>query len=109
MTGHFEISNIRQLVVAGWTGRNAAAVEAHIRELAELGLPRPSHTPVFYRVAAALLTRRDSIQVVGTDTSGEVEFVLVRDGGWYVGLGSDHTDRALEITSVALSKQVCAA
>ena len=38
-----------------------------------------------------------------------MEFVLAKlsDGLW-VGLGSDHTDRAAERTSVALSKQLCA-
>jgi hypothetical protein len=97
------------LVLAGWAGRDAAAVEAHIRELEMLGLTRPTHTPVFYRVAASLLTTSDAIEVVGEATSGEVEFVLVMlDDGLWVGLGSDHTDRGLERTSVALSKQLCA-
>jgi hypothetical protein len=106
---HFDIDAIDHLVLAGWAGRNQAAVEAHIRELEALGTPRPSRTPVFYRVAASLLTIRNAIEVVGTETSGEVEFVLVtRDDGLWVGLGSDHTDRGLERTSVALSKQLCA-
>jgi hypothetical protein len=96
-------------VLAGWASRNEAGVEAHIRELEKLGTPPPSRTPLFYRVASSLLTTRDTIEVVGTETSGEVEFVLVwhRDGLW-VGLGSDHTDRGLERSSVALSKQLCA-
>ena len=42
-----------RLVVAGWTGRDAAAVEHHIEELAALGVARPSTVPVFYRCAAA--------------------------------------------------------
>jgi hypothetical protein len=96
------------LVLAGWAGRNRAAVEAHIRELETLGMPRPTRTPVFYRVAASLLTTRSAIEVVGTETSGEVEFVLIpRADGMWIGLGSDHTDRGLERTSVALSKQLC--
>jgi hypothetical protein len=102
-------SAINHLVMAGWAGRNTAAVEAHIRELEELGTPRPSRTPIFYRVAAALLTVGDRIQVVGNETSGEVELVLASlDDGMWVGLGSDHTDRALERSNVALSKQLCA-
>lgn len=97
------------MALAGWAGRDAAAVEAHIRELEVLGLTRPSHTPVFYRVASSLLTTTDDIEVVGGETSGEVEFVLVMlDDGLWVGLGSDHTDRGLERMSVALSKQLCA-
>jgi len=72
-------------------------------------MPRPSRTPTFYRAAASLVTTATAIQVVGTETSGEVEFVIVpRADGVWIGLGSDHTDRALETTNVALSKQMCA-
>ena len=46
---------IHQLIVAGWTGRDVQAMEAHIRELEELGVKRPPYTPVFYRVAAQRL------------------------------------------------------
>lgn len=31
---------VRQLVIAGWTGRDAASTEAHIRELEAIGVPR---------------------------------------------------------------------
>lgn len=107
-TARLDVAAINHLTIAGWAGRNAALVEAHIQELAVLGLPRPSRTPVFYRVSASLLTMHDTLEVLGADTSGEVEFVLVKRGdGLWVGLGSDHTDRALEVSSVALSKQVC--
>ena len=46
--------------------------------------------------------------MLGEDTSGEVEVVLLAfaDGLW-VGLGSDHTDRAMEAHGVALAKQLC--
>jgi hypothetical protein len=90
-TGDAEIEN---LVIAGWTGRDAAAVEKHIRELEKIGVKRPSRTPIFYRVAASLLTTADAIQVAGHDSSGEVEFVMLSlaDGLW-VGVGSDQTDR----------------
>jgi uncharacterized damage-inducible protein DinB len=105
----FDAGAVRHLVLAGWAGRDQAAVEAHIRELEALGTPRPTRTPVFYRVAPSLLTTSNAIEVVGTETSGEVEFVLVKsDDGLWVGLGSDHTDRGLERSSVALSKQLCA-
>lgn len=97
------------LVIAGWTGRNQEALEKHIRELEELGVPRPKTTPIFYRVAASLLTSGEAIQVSGASTSGEVETVLFRlaDGLW-VGLGADHTDRKAETMGVSLSKQLCA-
>ncbi|MDX1541114.1 MAG: DUF2848 domain-containing protein [Geminicoccaceae bacterium] len=96
------------LVMAGWTGRDPAAVEAHKRELAELGVAPPSAVPMFYRMEPGLLTTASRIQVLGSDTSGEVEAVLVAlaDGLW-VGLGSDHTDRKFEAVSLPLSKQLC--
>ena len=102
-------ANIRHLVIAGWTGRDAARVEAHVRELEAEGIPRPPRTPMFYQLSASLLTLSADITVIGPGTSGEIECLLVsRDDGLWVGLGSDHTDRALERTSVAKSKQVCA-
>jgi hypothetical protein len=98
----------RHLVIAGWTGRDTAAIEHHIEELAELGVPAPSAVPLFYRVATQQLSQADVVQVVGADTSGEVEPLLFLHGGeFFVSIGSDHTDRALEAHSVALSKQIC--
>ena len=95
-------------MIAGWTGRDAARVEAHVRELEAEGIPRPPRTPMFYFLSAALLTTNTDITVVGRATSGEIECLLVsRDDGLWVGLASDHTDRALERTSVAKSKQAC--
>lgn len=100
---------VDKLVIAGWTGRDHAAVEAHIAELAKLGVPRPAKIPTYYRCAAALLTTAGCIEVAGGASSGEVEFVLLAAGGeLLVGVGSDHTDRELEKTGVTLSKQVCA-
>ena len=100
---------VERLVIAGWTGRNSEQVEAHIRELEELGVPRPEKTPTFYRVAASLLTQASEIQVAGAKSSGEVEPVLVATGrSLWVGVGSDHTDRRVETYDVTVSKQVCA-
>ena len=101
--------DVRQLVIAGWTGRDAASTEAHIRELEAIGVPRPAAVPTFYRAAATLLTTAAAIQVVGGDSSGEVEPVLlVLDGELWIGVGSDHTDRAVERSGVSLAKQLCA-
>lgn len=96
------------LIVAGWTGRDEAALRHHIEELAAIGVPRPSSVPVFYRNSTANLTQAERLQVLGPDTSGEVEPVLVAmaDGLW-LGLGSDHTDRKAETMGIALSKQLC--
>lgn len=99
---------IDMLVVAGWTGRDAHAIQHHIEELAAIGVPRPSAVPLFYRIAATQLTQTTHLQALGPDTSGEVEPVVVSlaDGLW-LGIGSDHTDRKAESISVALSKQLC--
>lgn len=101
--------DIEEVIVAGWTGRDAAAVTHHIDELAELGVAPPSSVPLFYRVSRSLLTQSPSIQVLGDATSGEVEPLLIhsRNQLW-LGLASDHTDRQLETVSVAASKQICA-
>jgi hypothetical protein len=99
----------RQLVIAGWTGRDAAAIAHHIEELAAIGVPRPSGVPLYYRVAASLLTQGAQIEVLGAGSSGEVEPVLVRAcDRWWLTVGSDHTDRDAERAGVALSKQLCA-
>lgn len=99
---------IDRLVIAGWTGRNMEAIEHHIEELAALGIARPSTTPLFYRIGAETLVQGDTLSVLGPDSSGEVEPVVVSmaDGLW-VGIGSDHTDRKAEAQGIALSKQLC--
>jgi hypothetical protein len=104
-----DIGCVHQLVIAGWTGRDVAALEKHIKELEALGVKRPKTTPIFYRVSASLLTAADTIEVLGHQTSGEAECVAYafNDGLW-IGLGSDHTDRKAEAVGVALSKQLCA-
>ena len=99
---------IDHLIIAGWAGRDSAAIEHHIEELAALGIPRPSATPVYYRVSAANLTQTERFAVLGPDSSGEVEPIVfsLADGLW-IGIGSDHTDRKAETVGIALSKQLC--
>lgn len=99
---------VSNCVVAGWTGRDQAAIDHHIEELAEIGVPGPSEVPLYYRVAAEQLTQSDHVQVLGGDSSGEVEPVLVAtESGLYLTVGSDHTDRKVETYSIAVSKQMC--
>jgi hypothetical protein len=97
----------KQLIVAGWTGRDEAIVNHHIEELAAIGVP-PSSVPVFYRNGIGNLTQAARIEVLGPHSSGEIEPVLVimQDGIW-LGLGSDHTDRKVEAMGIAHSKQLC--
>ncbi|MBT5646847.1 MAG: DUF2848 domain-containing protein [Rhodospirillaceae bacterium] len=99
---------IDNLVIAGWTGRNVEALEKHIVELEELGVPRPSTVPCFYRVATEQFINGEEPQFLGETSSGEVEFVLIgTDEGMLIGVGSDHTDREVETYSVPVSKQMC--
>ena len=99
---------IDQMVIAGWTGRDPVARDKNIKELQEMGIAPPASTPIYYRASARRLTQEDSIECTGSDSSGEVEFVLI---GWqgriFVGCGSDHTDRKVEAYSVTVSKQMC--
>ncbi|MEE3046598.1 MAG: DUF2848 domain-containing protein [Pseudomonadota bacterium] len=100
--------DIRHCTVAGWTGRDAKAIQHHIDELAAIGVKPPSSVPLYYRTASGMVTQQDVIEVVGKGTSGEIEpFLIASDGVLYIGLASDHTDRELEAHSVALSKQIC--
>ncbi len=100
---------VAELVIAGWTGRDQAAMEDHMAELEAIGIARPKTAPIYYRVSEDLLTQEESIRVVGEDSSGEVEFfVLALTDGLWMGLGSDHTDRKVEAYNVTVSKQACA-
>jgi len=99
---------IEQAVIAGWTGRDQAALEKHIKELETLGVARPATTPIFYRVAASRFTHATRIEAAGEESSGEVEYALIQHKGTlYVGVGSDHTDRKVETYNVTVSKQMC--
>jgi len=96
------------LVVIGYAGRDRAAVEHHIDELAALGVPRPASIPLFMVFPPWLITQTPSIEVAGSNTSGEAEIVVVVDGDdAFVTVGSDHTDRALEAVDIVASKAVC--
>lgn len=101
--------DIKDLVIAGWTGRDVTALNHHIEELKAIGVQPPSRVPIYYRAAAQMLTQADRIQVLGDDSSGEVEPVLVgaADRLW-VTVGADHTDRKVESYGIAVSKQMCA-
>lgn len=97
------------LVVAGWTGTDEKGLQHHIEELAALGVPPPSTVPVFYRNAVSNVLQVNRLQVLGPDTSGEVEpVVLAMDDGLWLTVGSDHTDRKAEAMGISLSKQLCA-
>ncbi|MCT9124158.1 DUF2848 domain-containing protein [Cupriavidus gilardii] len=114
-TLHFQVAgggelalDIQRLIIAGWTGRDLAAVQHHIEELQAIGVKPPASVPTFYPLAASLLTTADTIEVPRDDSSGEIEVVLLQSNdGLYVGVGSDHTDRKVEAYDVTVSKQMC--
>lgn len=100
--------DVRLVLLAGYTGRDRAAVQAHVEELARHGIAAPTRTPTVYAAPASRVTTGRAIAVNGARTSGEAEFVVIRDAGrLLVGVGSDHTDRELEGHSVVKSKQCC--
>lgn len=103
----FEVE-VRRVLIAGYTGRDRAAVEAHIDELADHGVAPPKRIPSLFPCVTRRVTSQDRIQVHGAETSGEAEFLTTRHNGeLLVSVGSDHTDRGLEAHSVIKSKQVC--
>jgi hypothetical protein len=100
---------VQRVINAGYVGRNRDAVQAHIEELRREGIPPPPSVPALFPVTTDNLTTAERIEVIGHDTSGEAEYVLLIQSPdeIYVGVGSDHTDRALERHSLAKSKQIC--
>lgn len=99
---------LNNLIVVGFAGKDIEKTMEHIRELEAEGIKCPKTVPVVYQCSKEILTTADTIEVIDEKTSGEVEYlVLVRDGKYYIGIGSDHTDRALEAVSIHKSKQLC--
>lgn len=94
----------------GSATRDKISAEAHQEEVADIGVKiafdRPA--PRVYPMDPAIVTTADRVGVLNDQTSGEVEIVLVVTDDLYVGVGSDHTDRILEKTSILWSKQACA-
>ena len=102
---NFEVNGA---VLCGYTGRDQEAVRKHIDELAKEGVEPPPSVPMLFPKPPWGMTQKDAIQVEGHETSGEVEFfILVDESNIYVGVASDHTDRALERINIRKSKQVC--
>lgn len=94
----------------GSATRDAASAAAHQDEVRDIGVriafDRPA--PRIYPMDPAIVVTSTEIGVLNNRTSGEVEIVLVVADDLYVGVGSDHTDRELERTSILWSKQACA-
>jgi hypothetical protein len=103
--GTFVAVPVKNLLNAGYAGREQDEVQAHIAELAELGVPGPSVTPALYPVSPYLASQPDVVDVQHQRTSGEAEWALViSEQGPLLTVACDHTDRALEVHGVAWSK-----
>lgn len=99
---------VKRMINAGYVGRDRQAVAAHIEELRREGVPPPPSIPMIFPVLCHNITTNEQIEVIGHQTSGEVEFVLLLNAdNIFVGVGSDHTDRDIERHSIIKSKQVC--
>jgi hypothetical protein len=100
---------MRRLICAGWVGRNRKVLQAHIDELGQHGVPPPTRMPIYLNFSPYLATTSDGIDVITKESSGEVEYVILKEGDrTYIGVGSDQTDRGFEKFSIPASKQMCA-
>ena len=96
------------IIVAGFTARDPAKVQAHIQELAREGVAAPASVPTFYVVPPTNLVQTNAIVTAHHHTSGEVEIALLVNGNdTYVTVASDHTDRMAEALDIGLSKLAC--
>lgn len=100
-----------RMVNLGSATRLAETAVAHQDEVAQHGVRIATAVPAprIYPIGTHALITGDTVEVHTPETSGEVEIVVVRDGDGrvLVGVGSDHTDRALERLSIPWSKQAC--
>lgn len=110
------VSGIKKMVAInrsyciGYTGRDIEQTKLHIKELAEIGITEPPEIPMLYPVRTSSLMHDGEMEILGQNTSGEAEIVLVigdSEDEVYVTVGSDHTDRRLEEIDINLSKQIC--
>jgi hypothetical protein len=101
---------VRRMLNLGSATRDVTAAIAHQDEVAHGGIHIAFDIPAprIYPIGTHALSTASEVEVHGTESSGEVEIVLVLTDRLYVGVGSDHTDRALERTSIVWSKQTCA-
>lgn len=99
---------VKKIINAGYTGRNQEEVQKHIDELKAVGVPAPDKIPTYFPKGAALLTTGQYCEVIDKDSTGEAEYVLlIAKDDIYVAVGSDHTDRKLEVGYIPKAKQMC--
>lgn len=98
----------RKLVNGARSARDTDTVRKHMEELRKTGIAVSDEFPIFYPKTADRITTGSRLEVLpDSSTSGEVEYVLLLDGDdIYVTVGSDHTDRELQKTSLVAAKQI---
>jgi hypothetical protein len=92
----------------GSATRNPDDAVAHQEEVAKVGVGIAFDIPAprVYPISPHNLVTDGEVFIHNAETSGEVEIVILHDGGeLFIGVGSDHTDRQLERTSIVWSKQ----
>jgi 4-hydroxyphenylacetate 3-monooxygenase len=101
-----KISRIYNL---GSATRDPDAAVAHQDEVAKSGIfiAKDVPAPRIYPIGLHAIQTDNQVFVQSDRTSGEVEIVIYVADEVYVGVGSDHTDRALETFSILGSKQAC--
>lgn len=106
---HVDSFDVKRLYNFGSATRNPETAVAHQQEVAKSGIHIAFDVPAprIYPIGVAALVQDDEVFVQTDRTSGEVEIVIHVADQLYVGVGSDHTDRALETVSIPGSKQAC--
>ena len=101
--------HIARMYNFGSATRDPQSAVAHQEEVAKSGIHIAVDVPAprIYPIGLHALDTSDSVFVQSTQTSGEVEIVIYVSDQIYIGVGSDHTDRALETVSIPGSKQAC--
>lgn len=104
-----ESLHIERMYNFGSATRDPDAAVAHQEEVAKSGIYIASDVPAprIYPIGLHALDTGSSVFVQSAQTSGEVEIVIHVGDKIHVGVGSDHTDRALETVSIPGSKQAC--
>ena len=104
-----ESLRIERMYNFGSATRDPDAAFAHQEEVAKSGIYIASDVPAprIYPIGLHALDTDSSVFVQSAQTSGEVEIVIHVGDKMHVGIGSDHTDRALETVSIPGSKQAC--
>ena len=99
--------DIHRMFNVGGTMRDPKVFKRHLAEMAKEGITGPKTVPPLMPLGEWTLTTRDNFTVHSDKCSGEVEYVLLHlNSQWFIGAGSDHTDRDLEKSSIVWSKQV---